>query len=144
MAGAADALQRDRDRPRRADLADQVDRADVDAELERGGGHHGAQLAVLQPALGIQAQLARQAAVVRQNGVLAEPLGQVMRDALGEPARVDEDQGGAVLADQLGDAVVDLAPHLVGGDRAELVARDLDRQIHRAAVADVDDARRRR
>ncbi len=47
VAGAADALQGDGDGARRADLADQVDRADIDAEFERGGGHHGAQLAVL-------------------------------------------------------------------------------------------------
>ena len=40
MAGAADALQRNGDRSRRADLADEIDRADVDAELERCRRHH--------------------------------------------------------------------------------------------------------
>ena len=90
--------------------------------------------------LGFQAQGARQAAVVRQDGILAQALGQVVRHALGQAARVDEDQRGAILADQLGDAVVDLAPHFVGGDRAELVARHLDREIHGAAMAHVDDA----
>ena len=34
MAGAADALQERRDRARRADLADEIDIADIDAELQ--------------------------------------------------------------------------------------------------------------
>ena len=123
MPGAADALQRHRDGARRADLAHQVDRADIDAQFERGGGHHRAQFAVLEAPLGLQAQGARQAAVVRQHGIFAQPLGQVMRHALGQAARVDEDQGGAVLADQLGHAVVDLAPHFVAGHGAQFVAR---------------------
>ena len=38
VARAADALQEARDRARRAELADEVDVADVDAELQRGGG----------------------------------------------------------------------------------------------------------
>ena len=46
---------------------------------------------------GVQAQRAREAAVVRQDGVLAQALAQVVRHALGQAARVDEDQGGAVL-----------------------------------------------
>ena len=71
---AADALQRDRDRTRRADLADQIHRADIDAQFERRGGDHGPQFAVLQALLGLQAQSARKAAVMRQNGVLAQPL----------------------------------------------------------------------
>ena len=94
---------------------------------------------LFQAALGFEAQLAREAAVVRQDGVFAEALREMMRHALGQAARVDEDKRGAVLADELGDAVVDLAPHFVGGDGAELVARDFDGQFHRAAVADVDD-----
>ena len=56
VAGAADALQRHRDRARRADLADQVHRADIDAQFERSRRHHRAQFAVLQPRFGFQAQ----------------------------------------------------------------------------------------
>ena len=56
VARAADALQRDRDRARRADLADQIDGSDVDAELERSRRDHRPQLAVLQTRLGVQAQ----------------------------------------------------------------------------------------
>ena len=40
VAGAADALEQLRDRPRRAEVADEVDVADVDAELERRGRDH--------------------------------------------------------------------------------------------------------
>ena len=54
MAGAADALQEARDRARRAELADEIDVADVDAELERGGRDQRLELAVLQPLLGVE------------------------------------------------------------------------------------------
>ena len=74
VAGAADALQEAGDRARRAELADQVDVADVDAELQRRGGHQHLQLAALQPLLGVEALLLRQAAVVRGDRVFAEPL----------------------------------------------------------------------
>ena len=63
----------------------------------------------------------------------------MMRDALGQPPRVHEDERRPVLLNQRGDAVVDLLPHLVRRDRPELVLRHLDRQIHRAAMAVVDD-----
>ena len=101
VAGAADALQEGRDRARRAELAHQVDLADVDAELERGGGDQRAQLAALQALLGVEARLLRHAAVVRGDVLLAEALGQMARHALGLAARVDEHQRRAVLAHEL-------------------------------------------
>ena len=73
VAGAADALQEARDRARRAELADEVDVADVDAELERGGGDQRLQLAALQPLLGVEALLLGEAAVMRGDIGLAEP-----------------------------------------------------------------------
>ena len=48
VAGAADALQAARDRARRLDLHDEVDRAHVDAELEARRAHEPAQAARLQ------------------------------------------------------------------------------------------------
>ena len=48
VAGAADALQAARDRRRRLDLDDEIDRAHVDAELERRGGDDRAQRAGFQ------------------------------------------------------------------------------------------------
>ena len=80
--GATDPLQQRRDRARRAELADQVDAADVDAELERGGGDQRAQLAGLEPALGLEALIARERPVVRGDGVLAEAVGEVLRHPL--------------------------------------------------------------
>ena len=85
------------------------------------------------------AALARQAAVVGGDRVGAQPLAQVQRHALDQPPRVDEHQRRPVLARQRGDAVVELAPLLVGAHRAQLVVGDLDRQVEIAALADVDD-----
>ena len=98
VAGAADPLQEGGDRARRAELADQIDVADIDAELERGGGDQRLQLAVLQPLLGVEPLLLRQAAVMRGDVVLAEPFGQLRGSTRSDhAARVDEDQRGAVL-----------------------------------------------
>ena len=52
VAGPSDPLQEGRDRPRRTDLTDEVDIADIDPELERGGRHQGLQLAAFQPLFG--------------------------------------------------------------------------------------------
>ena len=56
VAGAADALHGDGNGARGADLADEVDVADVDAEFERGGGDQDLDLAALQALLGIEAE----------------------------------------------------------------------------------------
>ena len=57
--GTADALQRHRDRARRADLADQIHRPDIDAQFERCRCHNRAQFAVLQPCLPLRAAVLR-------------------------------------------------------------------------------------
>src|SRR5262249_48765968 len=54
MSGASDALQRDRDRSGRADVADQIDRAYVDTKLERRSSNQRLQFAILQPPLSVQ------------------------------------------------------------------------------------------
>ena len=69
VAGAADALQSPPNRARGADLADQIDAADVDAQFERSGGDESANLAGFQFAFGGEAQLAREAAVMRGDRV---------------------------------------------------------------------------
>ena len=89
----------------------------------------------------VEPQLARQAAVMREHRVFAQPLAEMMGHALGQPPRVDEHERRPVLLNQRGDAVVDLLPHLVRRDRPQLVVRHLDREIHRAAMAVVDDRR---
>ena len=53
------------DRSRGAKLADEVDVADVDAQLERGRRDQRLQLAALQTLLGVQPLLPGEAAVVR-------------------------------------------------------------------------------
>jgi len=124
---------------RRADLANQVDRADVDAQLKRCGGHDRAQIAALEAGLRFQAQTAREAAMMRQHGLFAEARLKLVRHALGKAPRVDEDQRGAVRADQIGHAIIDLRPHFVAGDGAEFVLGNFDGEFHIAAVAYVDD-----
>ena len=119
MAGAPDALQRHGDDPRRADVADQVHGADVDAQLERRRRHHGLERPGLEPLLGDEPPSAREAAVVGGHRRLAEPLGEGVAGALDEPPGVREDEGGAVLADELTDrgATPDQAFELIDQER---------------------------
>ena len=78
----------------------EIHRADVDPELERRRRHERAHLARLQALLDAQAAVLREAAVVGSDAVLAEPLAEVVRDALGHPARVDEDERRPVRFDR--------------------------------------------
>src|SRR5205807_997531 len=55
MSRTADALQQRRQAAWRRDLTYELDRADVDAELERRGGHQRLELAGAQPCLDAQA-----------------------------------------------------------------------------------------
>jgi hypothetical protein len=96
MAGAAHSLQQGIDRPWRADLADQVHLADVDPQFERGGRHQHPQRAGLQPGFGIQAMLPGQAAMMGADCFPAEPIGELPGQPFAQPARVDEDQRGAM------------------------------------------------
>ena len=139
MARAADPLEECGNPMRRPDLAHEIDVADVDAELERRGGDERLQRAGLQPVLGIESRLLRQAAVMRRDLAFADPLAQVSRDALGHPPRVHENQRRLVRRDQLGQPVVVLLPHLVRHDGAERRAGNLEREVERAPVALVDD-----
>ncbi|MNO99430.1 hypothetical protein D3C76_911990 [compost metagenome] len=139
MPGAANPLQERGDGAGRSDLADQVDIADVDAQLQRGGGHQHLQLAILQPLLGVQAQLLGQAAMVRGDRLLAQPIAEVTGQALGQAPSVDEHQGRAVLAGQCRQAIVDQVPDIRGHDRAQRHWRDFDGQVSLARMTDVDD-----
>ena len=139
MPGAPDPLQEGRDRARRAQLAHQVDLADVDAELQRGGRHQRLERAALQAPLGVEPQLLGEAAVVGGHMVLAEAVGEVAADPLGHAPRIDEDERGAVLFDQLRQTVVDLLPDVARHHRFERRGGDLDGEIARPAMAGVDD-----
>src|SRR5262249_9114948 len=144
VAAAADALEEGRDRAGRAELTHELDGAHVDPELERGGRDERAEIARAQSLLDAQAALLREAPVVGGDAALAEALLEQVRDALGEAARVDEDERRAVLAHVAGDRVEDLAPLLARGHRLEVAPGHLDRDVERAAVADVDDGAARR
>jgi hypothetical protein len=137
----ADALEPTGDRLRRLDLDHEVDRAHVDAELERRRGDQARELAGLQELLHHHALLVRQRAVVGAGdldrrlhlrpgaipgvlgrrqlllcllvGELVQPLGQ----ALGAPAVVDEDDRRGVLADELQELRVDRRPDRAGRRR---------------------------
>ena len=138
VAGAADALQGDGDGAGRADLADEIDVADVDAEFERGGGDEDAALALFETALGFETEMTRERAVVGGDVVFAHALGETVGDALDEAAGVDEDESGAVLEGELLEALVDFVPHFVGGDGAELAGGEFDGEIERAGGGDDD------
>ena len=101
MARAADALQAARDRLRRLDLHDEVDRAHVDAELERRRRDEARDPPRLQVLLDLHALLARERAVMRARDLLLGQLVQPQREPLGEPAVVHEDDRRAVLAHEL-------------------------------------------
>src|SRR5207244_6638721 len=67
VARAADPLECGGDVARRLDLDDQIDRAHVDAELERGRGDQRAQLAALEAILRLESRAARERAVMRRD-----------------------------------------------------------------------------
>ena len=139
VARSTDALQECRDAARRSDLAHHLDRTDVDAQLERCGGDERAQLAGAQLRLDTLTPVPREAAVVRCNRVIAEPLRKQMRDALRHPPRVHEHERRAMRLDVRGDGVEHLAELLARRHGLQLARRQLDGDVERAPVADVDD-----
>ena len=114
-----DALEQRRDPVRRSDLADEIDVADVDAQLERRRRDERLERARFQPRLRVEALLLREAPVMRRHGLVAEPVAQVTRQALGHPPRVHEDERRPVCGDQRRQPVVVLLPDLVRHHRFE-------------------------
>src|SRR5947207_12356182 len=78
---------------------------------------------------------------MRGDRFLTQPLGKMMRYALCEPTRVDEDQRGAVLCGESGEPVVNFRPHFVGRNWSKLAAGNFDCQVQLAAMTDLDDRR---
>ena len=137
VAGAADALQAARHRRRRLDLDHQVDRAHVDAELERRGRDQRAQVAALQQIFDLGALRARQRAMMRAHqrlaGNLVERAGQPFREA---PA-VHEQQRRAMRSNQLDQLRMNRAPdRLRHRPLRRRPARLLDGFPHRRHVFD--------
>ena len=136
---APDPLEEGGDPPWRAQLAHQVHVTDVDAQLQRRGGDERAELPVLEPLLGVEPRLLREAPVVRGDRVLAQPLGELPRHPLRQAAGIDEHERGAVRLDQLGQAAVDLPPDLAGHHGLERGIRKLEREVDRASAGGLDD-----
>ena len=142
VVGPADPLQEGGEAPRRADLADQLHRPHVDAELQRGGGHQGAQVPGAQPGLDPLPAAPGQRPVVRRHlsaELVAEPLAQLVGDPLGHAPGVDEHQRGPVAGHVPRDHVQDLRHLLPGGDRAELVVGQFQGEVQLPAVAGIHD-----
>jgi hypothetical protein len=132
---AADPLNEGGQTARRTDLAHQVDRTDVDAQLERRGRDQRLQLSRAEPSLDAEPPFARQAAVVRRDAVVADALGQQVRQALGHAAGVHEHQRRAPRLHVHGD-LVEYVGHLFGGrDGFELALRQLERQVQLALMS---------
>jgi hypothetical protein len=93
VVGAADPLHHPRGPLRRGQLDDQVDVAPVDAQVQRRGADHGAQLAAGHRRLDLAPLLGRQAAVVQgdRQAVVVQPP-QLLEGELRLEAGVDEDQ----------------------------------------------------
>ena len=158
VVGPPHPLEEGGDGPGGADLADQLDRSDVDAEFEGGGGDEGPEVAGPEPLLDDAPTGRRQAAVVGghlEGGVDlaagggdgpllgAEPEGELVGHPLGHLPGVDEDERGAVLEHVAGDPVEDVGELAAAGHRLELAARELDGHVEVAGVPAVDDGRRR-
>ena len=139
MARAAHPLQEGRDRARRTELTDQIDIADIDAELERGGRHQSFQLTVLETLFGVEPLLLGEAAMVCGQLIGAEALGKLAGHPLDQPARVDEDQGRPMRLDQLGQSVIDLLPDFARHHRFERRGGDFEGKVARPPVAGIDD-----
>jgi hypothetical protein len=76
--------------------------------------------------------------VVGGHDVVAQPLAQLVREALGQPAGVDEHERGAVLDHECRHLVDDVV-HLLGrGDRLELAVGQVEPEVEVAPVAHVD------
>ena len=141
VVGAADALEQARRPLGRAHLADEVDIAPVDAEVEAGGGDERAQAAVAHRAFDLAPRFEREAAVVdadRQDLVVDRP--QVLEDQFGEAAGVAEDERGLVLLDQLHHLFRGIAPRMPRPWHAAL--GDEDRQVGLGAGVALDQPHR--
>ena len=141
VARAADPLEAGGDRLRRLDLQHEVDRAHVDAELERRRRHQARQLAGLQLVLDHEPLLACQRAVVRPRDLLLRELVEPQRQPLRPAAVVDEHDRRAVLAHQLQDLRVDRGPdRLAGRFAAPERARERVEVGRRRALVGLDHA----
>src|SRR5947209_11669010 len=110
MIRSAHALQETCDRSRRAELANKVDVAYIDTELERCRGDKRAQFAGFQTLLGCQPLFARQAAMMRRDVFIANTFAEMARRSLGQPSGINKNQSRVVRSNQLRETVVNFLP----------------------------------
>ena len=101
VASAPRALQSDRNRARRANLANQINRPDINSQFQRSRRHQRANFPGLEFSLDRQPPLARQTAVMRRDRVLSENRREMMADALGQSPRVHKNQSRAMLLNEV-------------------------------------------
>ena len=112
-----------------ADLADEVDIADVYSELQRCCRYKNLYLSIFQSLLGVEAKGSRERTVMCGDVFGAETGGEFKGYFFDEAASVDEDEGGAVILSVGGEFVEDFGPHAIADDGAKLVAGNLDRYV---------------
>ena len=99
MTGATDPLDEPAHLVWGAELDHVVDPADVDPELEGGGGHQRAKPALPERPLGLLAHLARERPVMHGDGEVGGQPTETGCQPLGGGSGVDEDEGGRVRPD---------------------------------------------
>ena len=153
VVGSTDSLEERGDVPGRTELADEVDRPNVNAEFERRCGHEGLEVAGAQPSFDLGPPFFRERPVVSNHVGLGEVLGdrgvgrlslcqafaKLVADALGHAASVDEHEGGGVGFDEVGDVLEDLAHLLCWGNRLHFRRRDDQVEVELADMAFIDD-----
>src|SRR5258706_5613492 len=78
-----------------------------------------------------------------QHQIRTQTLLEGVRHTLRQTAGIYEHKRRTMSEDQLGDAIVNLGPHLIGRHGTELITRNFHSDFHLTAVAHVDDARMR-
>ena len=73
------------------------------------------------------------------DSVLTQSLGKLMGQPFHQPTGINENQRGSMCAYQVGHRVQCLAPHLMGGNGAQLSLRQFDCQIYCPGVTGVHD-----
>ena len=117
--GPADPLHQPRRTFRRADIDDQIDIAPVDAKIERGGAHHGAQLAGAHRVLDLAALRDIERTVMQRDGeVVVVDAPQRLEGELRLAAGIDENQRRLVLLDQIVDFAERVARRVPGPGQA--------------------------
>ena len=140
MPRSADSLEQHANRARGADLAHQVDRADVDAQLEGCRRYAEFHVPLFELHFCVSPPLVRHASVVGDHMILPQLLRKLMRQAFDESAGVHEQQGRAVLIGQFGYAVERAVPQLMRRYRSEFVfLRHLDGEVDFSGVSGIDD-----